>query len=219
MNFLKSKKLWIIVGVIVFVFLSYIMGVMTSDNMTKTENGTYTELVEKNAGLKKENEKLVEDIYEKEKLVDKKNDEITYLNNDLTEAREVISDADDKEAQSVKLDSDIDNKKKELDGVKKEVGAKQAELDKITNGIAAKKEAPIVLPAGQYIVGKDVPAGRYKATHVDRGSNFFVYDSSGSAIVNTILGNSAVGSGDYVFFTEEGHVIESRAQVKLIPVE
>ena len=219
MNFLKSTKLWMVVGAIVLIFLAYIIGVSTSDSMTQTENGTYTQLVKRNAELKEENEKLANGIYEKEKIIDKNNDEIANINDELMAAHDVIANAEDKEAQSVKLNSDIEKKKKELDGVKKEVGAKQKELDKITKGIVAKNEEPTVLNAGQYIVGKDIPAGRYQATNVGRGSNFFVYDSSGSNVVNTILGDGSVGRGDYVFFVDEGYIIESRAQVKLIPVE
>lgn len=97
---------------------------------------------------------------------------------------------------------------------------KQSELSKITGGIKVKKEAPKVLSSGQYIVGKDIPAGRYRATNIGECSNFFVYDESGEAVVNTILGDpSTGGTGDYVFFCDDGNIIQTEAQVKLIPVE
>ncbi|MEH7479516.1 hypothetical protein V7157_00080 [Neobacillus drentensis] len=37
--------------------------------------------------------------------------------------------------------------------------------------------------------------------------------------VNVILGNDSIGVPDYVFFTDDGNVTESREPVKLIPVE
>ena len=86
--------------------------------------------------------------------------------------------------------------------------------------IIIKKEAPKVLSSGQYIVGQDIPADRYRATNIGEGSNFFVYDENGEAIVNIILGDSSTGgSGDYVFFCDDGNIIQTEAQVKLIPVE
>ncbi|QHS24564.1 hypothetical protein GWK91_12710 [Virgibacillus sp. MSP4-1] len=72
------------------------------------------------------------------------------------------------------------------------------------------------LSAGQYFVGQDFPSGRYKA---QGSSNFFVYDSGGSNIVNTILGGGSVGRGDYVFFAEDGYYVESSAPVTLVPVQ
>ncbi|MYL62130.1 hypothetical protein GLW07_02045 [Bacillus hwajinpoensis] len=82
-----------------------------------------------------------------------------------------------------------------------------------------KNEEPIKLTAGQYIVGSDIPEGRYQVTNIGEGTNFFVYDPSGLPKVNTILGDSIVGTGDFVFFTSDGDMIETLGPVKLIPVE
>ncbi|KHE66877.1 hypothetical protein LD39_20465 [Halobacillus sp. BBL2006] len=79
------------------------------------------------------------------------------------------------------------------------------------------EDEPRTLIAGQYFVGKDLPAGRYQVTNIGNGTNFFVYDSGGYPTVNTILGEDFYG--DYVFFTEEGDKIETLGKVKLIPVE
>ncbi|MEJ9151438.1 hypothetical protein P4S74_11225, partial [Bacillus smithii] len=62
-------------------------------------------------------------------------------------------------------------------------------------------------------MGQDIPADRYRATNIGEGSNFFVYDENGEAIVNIILGDSSTGgSGDYVFFCDDGNIIQTEAQ-------
>ncbi|PET65168.1 hypothetical protein CN514_12345 [Bacillus sp. AFS001701] len=78
---------------------------------------------------------------------------------------------------------------------------------------------PVSLSSGHYTVGKDFKSGRYKATNVGRGSNFVVYDKDGDVVVNTILGNGGIGSGDYVFSCDDGYTVETEAPVKLIPVK
>jgi peptidoglycan hydrolase CwlO-like protein len=116
------------------------------------------------------------------------------------------------------INSDLDTNKKELNQVNETIKSKKSTLEDIENVITQKKEEPITLIAGQYFVGKDVPEGRYQVTNVDDGSNFFVMDSDGSTTVNTILGDG-IGDGDYVFYTFDGDLIETRAKVKLIPIE
>jgi hypothetical protein len=73
-----------------------------------------------------------------------------------------------------------------------------------------------ILGAGKFTVGKDCPPGRYRATNIGRGTNFYVYDSSDRLKVITILGND--GNGDYTFWAENGDMIDTRGKVKLIPV-
>lgn len=94
----------------------------------------------------------------------------------------------------------------------------EKELEKLETGIAKKKEEPVSLIAGTFIVGEDVPSNRYQATNVGEGSNLIVYSSSGELKVNTILGDDW-GSGDYIFHAEEGDTIETHGPIKLIPVE
>mgnify|MGYP001053941655 CR=1 FL=1 len=128
------------------------------------------------------------------------------------EVKEKEAEVKEKEAAAK---ADIEEK---LSSLNAEVKSKEAELAKLESGIQAKKEAPVQLNAGQYVVGHDVKEGRYKATNIGRGTNFIVYGEDGSAVVNTILGTEN-GSGDYVFFATEGQIIQTEGQVKLIPVE
>ncbi|PKH10156.1 hypothetical protein CXF70_11425 [Planomicrobium sp. MB-3u-38] len=84
--------------------------------------------------------------------------------------------------------------------------------------IKEKDEEPIQLSAGTFIVGQDVPPGRYKAEPVGRGSNFQTYDDSGSIDVNTILGGT-YGEAEYIFYVFDGYIIENHSTATLTPVE
>jgi hypothetical protein len=76
------------------------------------------------------------------------------------------------------------------------------------------------MPAGQLVVGKDIPAGRYKVTAIGRGDNFFVYNSSGENLVNTIIySNSDLGVPEYVTLLSDGDVVDAHSPFKYQPVE
>jgi seryl-tRNA synthetase len=117
---------------------------------------------------------------------------------------------DQLQAEIEKLQSDLSNMKAESDN-------KRSELQKLTGEIKTRKSQPKVFNAGQYIIGKDLPAGRYKAIPVGQGSNFIVYDKNGIPKVNTILGQ--FGEKEYVFFCSDGDTMQTESTVKLIPLE
>ncbi|WP_347548593.1 hypothetical protein ABFG93_13745 [Pseudalkalibacillus hwajinpoensis] len=165
--------------------------------------------------LTSENEKLENTrtkVAEVKQLIDQKDTlttEIESLKNEQEKSKKDLS----------KLDEEIKAKQGEVSELNDTIKAKKVELDKLEKTIVSKGEEPIQLTAGQYIVGPDVPEGRYQVTNIGKGTNFFVYDAGGMATVNTILGDSIVGTGDYVFFTYEGNMIETLGPVKLIPVK
>jgi hypothetical protein len=111
---------------------------------------------------------------------------------------------------STKTNNTIDNSKPVVNSTAKTEDAKKE---------APKSTKPVTLGSGEYIVGKDVPTGRYKASG---SSNLMVYGQGGkkggNIKVNTILGNGDVGSGDYTFWAEDGDLIETHAKLKLTPV-
>ena len=78
---------------------------------------------------------------------------------------------------------------------------------------------PIKLSAGVYYAGDDIAPGRYRVSN--GSSNFFVYNSSGSATVNIILGNKNDGLWvtDYTFDLKSGYIIETNNVCTLTPVE
>ncbi len=217
MKIVKSKKLWITLAVIVGLIISYSIGASGAKVTIEKEKVTYDEL--KATIDKKENELIYtksevrKGIDEEQKKLDAKKEEVKTTLALVDNKNQLTSEID-------KLSKDVEAKKGEVGKLDTDINGKKGELQQLTDGVKAKKEEPRTLNAGQYIVGKDIPKGRYKATAVGRGSNFVVYDSkSGSPVVNTILGNSSVGRGDYTFFTGDGDIIKTEESVKLIPVE
>ncbi|KEK23866.1 hypothetical protein [Bacillus gaemokensis] len=216
MSILKAKKLWVSVGIVVGLVASFTLGSSGAKVTIGEEKVNYNQLVSKIDKKEKEldytKDKVKKGIADEQKKLDEKK-------SDVTETLAMVQKKNELSAEIEKLGKDTESKKGEVSKLDGDINGKKAELEKLTEGVKTKQEEPKTLIAGEYIVGKDIPAGRYKATATGRGSNFFVYDKSGRAVVNTILGNSSVGRGDYVFFCEAGNIIKTGEQVKLIPVE
>jgi hypothetical protein len=102
---------------------------------------------------------------------------------------------------------------------KKADTTEEIKLEEVAPAPKVKPKKPKTLGAGEYKVGHDFPAGRYRATNIGKGTNFVVYSPDGYAKVNTILGKGSIGSGDYTFWAEDGDRVKTAGQVKLIPVE
>lgn len=111
----------------------------------------------------------------------------------------------------------METKNKDLENINSQISQKQAELNQLTGNIAQAKGQPISLQAGQFIVGKDIPEGRY---NVSGSSNFIVHDGfTGRIKVNTILGYGYVGDGDYICTLDNGDEINNHAPSTLTPIE
>jgi hypothetical protein len=162
-------------------------------------------------------DKLTSMVKYEQKKLDAIDKEYKSKSTEFEAAKKVVADKTSAENQIADLNKQIDSKKGEISGLDSQIKAKNDQLSSLTGQIQAKNEAPKVLPAGEFIVGKDVPASRYKAVPNGEGSNFVVYSSSGSLKVNTILGS--IGVNEYVFFAESGDQIKTGASVKLIPVQ
>ena len=182
-------------------------------------------------GKKVDYENLVSSIKSKEKELASKEDEISAakknledINNQYTEkkdeinaAMEFIENKNKAEEDLKKLQSDIATKKEESKNWDSKIEGKKNELASIQGQIKEKKEAPKVLPAGKFTVGKDIPKGRYKVVPNGGSGNFFV---NGGASVNIILGRGDdLFLSEYVFYANEGDEIDMNLSVKFIPVE
>lgn len=150
-------------------------------------------------------------------------DKLQDIKNELNENESLLNDLKDYEKNRKELNenlktktAELETKNKDLEGINTQISQKQAELDKLNGDIIQAKGQPITLPAGQFVVGNDVPAGRY---NVSGSSNFFVYSSSGRLKVNTILGNGYVGRGDYVCTLDTGDNIENHARTTFTPIQ
>lgn len=165
-------------------------------------------------------------IADLDKEIKSKEAELNKQKDKNKEVFDTIANKDKLVADTQKAQQNLDAKNKELsdaqgklDKVSGDLKAKEDKLSTVTADVIKAEGEPKTLGSGEYVVGKDVPAGRYKATPVGKGSNFVVYDENGIAVVNTILGDSSIGSGDYTFFCKNGNIIKTSAQVKLIPVK
>lgn len=215
-NVLKSKTTWKITGALVAVVGAYSIGSSGATTTINKEKVSYEKLVSEIES--KENE-LVNAKDKTRKGIASEEQKLKGKEAEVKETLALVEKKNEIHADIEKAGKDVEAKKGEITKLDTDINSKKSELEKLSEGVKAKKEEPRTLIAGEYIVGKDIPAGRYKATPVGRGTNFFVYNSSGRAQVNTILGDGGVGRGDYVFFCDAGNVIKTHGEVKLIPVE
>jgi DNA repair exonuclease SbcCD ATPase subunit len=224
----NSRLLKIGIGIAVMIFLiaAYFIGNSTAAVKLEGQKVKYEKLTGKLADKENELAEKSEEVKNREaelnqvkKEIESKTDTLESKKKEYSEAIAIISEKEKVQEEIKHSSENLDAAKAEAAKLKKEIDAKKLELASIEGKIIEKKEAPKTLSAGQYIVGKDLQAGRYKAVPNGEGSNFFVYDSSGMAAVNTILGNDSFSVPEYVFFCDDGNVIETMAPVKLIPVE
>ncbi|MFC3039976.1 hypothetical protein ACFOGI_06900 [Virgibacillus xinjiangensis] len=214
---LKSKKLWYSVSGVVVLVLAFVAGQSSAQVLLGEEKVKYTEVEEhitatENTLSEKEEElsALEQEIQDQEGLLESKQKEVD-------EANKLIGTIDELKEEKETLQGTVEEKEGTIESLDGDISAKEEELAALEEGILNKSGEPIELGAGEYIIGADIPAGRYTATNIGEGSNFFVRDASGYSSVNTILGDDWYG--DYTFFGEDGETIETAAPVKLIPVE
>ena len=143
--------------------------------------------------------------------------ELTDLQQKIDDKNKELSETDTTlKNEQAKIDAQIAAKQDELNKKQAEVDSKQAELDKLTGEVVKAAGDPITVSAGDYIVGTDFKAGRYK---VSGSSNFVVYTSSGELYINTILGSSSVGRGDYVATLSDKMIVRCSAKTTFTPVK
>lgn len=190
-NFLKSR-------VFIAVVIGFILGALLFA-------GNDQELIDAYDYYKAQTEELEEIVLTLESdigVLEGKNKELEEELNDpkIQEGLELLENKKD-------VLSSIESKTKEVDEL-------DAKINQKTEILKKKEEEPIVINAGQYLFGSDIPEGRYIASAIGRGTNFIIYDSNGSLDVNTILSR-----GDYTFMAGNGYYLQTEGQVKLTPVE
>jgi predicted RNase H-like nuclease (RuvC/YqgF family) len=223
----KYKKVAIAAGIIIVLSIPYSIG----SSATKTElNGemvNYEELakeVEKAEGYLKDFDEEIDtarlEIKEVKSDLDSVNREYTKRKSEYDEAKIIAEQKDTVLNEITTLNSQMDGKKNELATLDTTIQTKKDELAKLESAIIVKNEEPVQLPAGTLIVGKDIKVGRYKVLPVGRGSNFKVYDSTGSNLYNTIISSTPDhGVPEYVVFLGDGNIIEANSPFKYVPVE
>ncbi|PLR99583.1 hypothetical protein [Bacillus sp. T33-2] len=214
----KSKVFWLkVVGLLVLLSIFYNIGVSGAKITLEEKKVNYDELVKEIRAKEKEVDETKQKIADVEFELKEIEEEFNAKQAEFEEAKKVVENKQSIENDIAKLNSDLETKKGEIAAIDANIKAKNDELASITGQIQEKKDAPKQLPAGNFTVGKDIPAGRYKVVPVGQGSNFIVYSGSGRLKVNTILGS--FGVGEYVFDAAEGDNIQTEAPAKFIAVE
>ena len=201
-HIVKSKKLWKTIGIILVLIITYSIGSSSAKTTLNDEKVTYDDIQSKVLEAEKELEEVTSKLDDKQNEYDK--------------VKKLIDQKEDVEKELTDLKSKKEEHKSEVKSLKTTIKDKKSELKSLEGDILEAKGKPINLIAGEWIVGEDVPTGRYEASG---SSNFVVRDEYGGLKVNTILGGGTVGRGNYVFFAEDGDVIKAAAQVTLTPVE
>jgi hypothetical protein len=209
-----DKKFWFkAIAVFIGLMIFYGMGNSSAQVDLGKEKVNYDKLVKEIKSKKQEVKDIQSKLDDINKQYDDKKSQFDAANAILDNQKQAQDNLD-------KIQNDIKTKQDQIKSLDSQISAKQKELASVTGQIDKAKGAPKILPAGQFEVGKDVPASRYKAVPVGSGSNFVVYASDGELKVNTILGDHAgLGTSEYVFTAEDGDKIQTEASVKLIPVE
>lgn len=166
--------------------------------------------------LDKEIEDKQDEFTQKELEVNELDTKLEENQDEFETAMAIVEDKEATQKELEKLDGQIKEKKSEVDKINGDIQKKKDELAALTGQIKEKKDAPVVLSAGKFIVGKDIPEGRYKAVPNGGAGNFFV---NGGADVNVMIGKGEFYESEYVFDAYEGDEIEITTSVKFIPVE
>jgi septal ring factor EnvC (AmiA/AmiB activator) len=228
LSFIKKYKILIFsAAAIIFFLIAFNMGISAATVDLEEEKVTYDKLVSRIADKEVELDSKNKSLEDLEKKILTKAEELTSVRKRVDENQDIIEEAsaivNDKEnilKDISDIRSQISSKQNELDKLTSDIKAKETELARVTGQIQETEEAPKQLSAGQFLVGKDIPEGRYKVTPIGRGSNFVVYDSSGSLVTNTILSSIPNhGVSEYVTFLSDGEIIDSSTPAKYTPVK
>ncbi|RWZ51339.1 hypothetical protein EQV77_16885 [Halobacillus fulvus] len=224
---------WVLMVVVIF-FAGSALATLGAETTFKEKTLDLTTIDEEILMMMEERDLLQEELdglrAEKEEiqaLIDSRDSvqaEVDGLQADLEDTQSLLNEELEKgrEEIAVKLEEEqakLTDAETKLADVAAQIEEQEGVLASLSGQIEQAGLEPITLIAGQYVVGRDIPEGRYQVTNIGDGTNFFVYDSSGYPTVNTILGDGMVGSGDYLFFTSEGDMIETLGQVRLTPME
>ncbi|MDO4175542.1 MAG: hypothetical protein Q4D42_12340 [Eubacteriales bacterium] len=205
----KEKKTIVAVAISLVVFVvalyaAYVFG--CSDGEQTAINSQVLE------SIQNKNEEY-EDITEK---IDVYTEKLEEQKNLVNEVEEYNKSKDKYQAELTDLQKQVEDKKAELSSIESDVTSKQAELDKLNGEIVKASGEPITVPSGDYTIGTDIQAGRYQ---ISGSSNFVAYTATGRVYINTILGDSRVGEGDYIGTLSDGMTVRCSSRTTFTPVE
>lgn len=190
----------------VLIIVSYLLGANSAANK---------EMVAKKLSRDDEYSRTVKELQEASDKLQNTKDEIKQQEDLVAELNDYKASREQKTKEITSLDADINNKTTTVSTLDNDIAAKSAELDSLKNAIKTTGEAPKVLPAGQFIAGKDIPAGRYTVT--GKG-NFVVHSATGRLKVNTILGGGMF-EDSYTCYIDAGDELKLSSKDTFTPVQ
>lgn len=218
-GWIKKWRVWVgVVSVLVLMSLCAWIGYSSARTEVDGVKKSYDEILSSLEGKSGELERV-------EGELSTQTDELERVMSSLSEKKEEAAEAASMIDEANKKAGEIDSLKKEAQALDDQIKEKKTKIADLDKDIKSKKgeikkldAAPVTLPSGTFIVGKDVKALRYSASAAGQSGNFVVYSSFGDLKVNQILG-SDYGVSEHIFFADEGDIIESTMPTILTPVE
>jgi seryl-tRNA synthetase len=172
---------------------------------------TYKKLDDNLEARKKELKELVDEKIESTRELDAIDEEIDGLREEIEEAIAIYNKREE-------INKELKTKEDSLKDLDEKISEKESELASITGQLKEVGEEPIILSAGHFVVGSDLPPGRYIAEPNRGRGNFFVRTDGRSKVAVT-LGDRDSNESEYVFFADEGETMELNTSVKFTKVE
>lgn len=218
---MEKKTLGIIFGGVVLAgaccFGTYLIGSQTAET---TINEHVVTLKNSQKMIDEKSKELAETQSNLDELrSDSKNkrDEIEKLEDELKETKKIISEKDNESTKLEEIKKEITAKNEESNSITAEIDKMNKELERLTKGVATAKAEPRSIPAGEFEVGKDIDAGRYRITSTNgRNGNFFINNGSDA---NIIIGSDNFGTPEYITTLDSGDTIEQTVGVTYQLVE
>ena len=165
-----------VVGAIILIFIGGAFGSSGAEITLNEKVETVTSLDTKIEGKTNKLESISKEYETAEGLIadiDKNTKTLADVEAKLKDTQGVL-DAELSEGRA-KIEADLAIVKTGLENKQKELDDVNAKLASATGQLQKAESEPKTLGAGQYIVGTDVPAGRYTAHATGRGSNSSLY--------------------------------------------
>lgn len=152
------------------------------------------------------------------------NDKLLEVSREIITKKGIISNAEKYYKNKNELEKDITEAKNNYAKILVDIQEKEREkqgleqiIAKLTGQVEEIKNKPIVLVAGNYVVGEDIEAGKYDLECESGSGNLFVRNAFGKTKVNEIIGK------DESFYTRrynnaelnEGDTIEITSNLKV----
>lgn len=243
------RKILAGIAMIILVFGTYILGVIAAEGDIDSRKAEYHETVKQIESKQSELTEAEKDISTKQTELKDIEKKITSTNTKLDETKEELKSKEAEYNETIKVIESKKQIESEISSLNNTIGNKQSEIKTLDQTIEEKQKTVLeeeekikaadetlnymkgiiqeaekarkTLPAGYFLVGKDIPADRYKiTTNGTRGSNLFVYNKEGKTVVNTIISSrSGHGVSEYVVALSDGMMIEANDTFLYIPVK